>query len=413
MRLVFYYPSRGIGGAQVLFQRVCIELSNLDYKVAIISNKDCFLYQNLIQKGTNVGFIDIDNISLSPDDVLVLSLDKAFQMKELNRINGNPRLVFWDLHPFNLVQWTLFSLFYKKYPLSFFVKILKRFEHKRISKIKRFLEVANDSGALFFMCQNNYRFNAKMFNVNFNPTYFPVAISEKYEGDLESVIPSKESIIRICWISRLAVDKVKVLNQLISDIESSNCSSLNRIVLHIVGSGDAEHNIQKSKKIKIKMHGVLKGNDLTSHIRGMDLGFSMGMSALEFAINCIPSILVPSSAATQMDLKRDNKYMFLYDIEGYDVAVENYYSNDKRLKFQDVLLRIEKNKHLHAKKCYDYVLSSHLTPSVVKNMVRKIGSSSFYLNDFNKLNIEESTRLERVTLIVKKLIKNALEYKNK
>src|SRR5690606_9148597 len=113
----FYYPSKNIGGAQLLFSRIAAKLVNLGWTVKVYEESPCyiseFLHKNMvdfIQSST----VQNHKFVVSQDELFILSLSYATRIIEKFDFKTNSRFIFWDLHPFSLIQQLDLPSFYLK-----------------------------------------------------------------------------------------------------------------------------------------------------------------------------------------------------------------------------------------------------------------------------------------------------------
>src|SRR5690606_38187984 len=149
--------------------------------------------------------------------------------------------------------------------------------------------------------------------------------------------------IRIGWISRLMRHKNKVLSILVDDI----CASPYPIELTIIGDGKdrkyMENYVTRKKVGNIKFAGRIDTNHLQEYlIQNIDLGVSVGTSALEFAKACIPTILAPAAAQSRYFSKHRAGYAWLHQANGFDV---NTYKENKDINqtFNEILRDYQSN----------------------------------------------------------------------
>ena len=106
MRIVFFYPSKILGGAELLFYRVAKELNASGRTVAYVDYSDGFVANRLKEDGLGIEVIKYDNTSINEftaEDVLILPANFARVISNLYVSSTKCRLIFWVIHPENLV----------------------------------------------------------------------------------------------------------------------------------------------------------------------------------------------------------------------------------------------------------------------------------------------------------------------
>lgn len=412
-RVVFNYPSRGIGGAQLLFCRIAVGLHLKGYRIANVDSGESFISTYLIDNGIPFEHLiasEDNKANLLKDDILVLSLSYIFIFTKIIKLHGETKILFWDLHPYNLIEQTALSYLYKKNNFFYNNKSLRFLERNRIRKIKEIVDSAHQKESVFFMCKKNFLYSSNFFNLSFIPSYIPIPISfnKKPVYDLNN---RHKKEIHIGWISRLDPDKVGILNVFISDISDyvKNNPDI-KLYLHVIGCGASEDKIDCLPDQVVRFTGRLEGNALDNYLRdNIDIGFSMGTSALEFAARAIPTVLVPSPTLRNFFMKVERRYLFLNKAKGYDVAVEEYYDEEERNTFAEILLSLKISDARLACESYEYAYASHAIDKVTTLLSSKIQSSGLLYKDFETLVMSKGANLEGVLLYFKSLVKRIVK----
>src|SRR5690606_23437296 len=159
----FYYPSRDIGGAQLLFARLAEFLQHSGYQIKIYGDETCYMVKYLTQ---NQVLFDLSSKKLEgryfveTDEMFILSLSMASSIGQLFNFTPSNRFIFWDLHPNCLISQTALFEFYNKIssvPLK--GKLIHILEKSRVSKIEKMVCNAVRSNGVVFMSGYNYFVN--------------------------------------------------------------------------------------------------------------------------------------------------------------------------------------------------------------------------------------------------------------
>lgn len=355
-RIVFYYESIGIGGAQLLLARIAEKLHKSGMNVSYICSENGFL--NIQLRNEGIEFINIDDISsssFSSDDIIVSPLSYIKKINNLGIINRYVRVFLWDIHPYNYIEYTLFSYFYKR--KSRLSKIFKYSEVALIHKYSKNLERLQRANSVGFMCKKNFIYNQEFFASKIQKNYLPICLDIPNKSFRKKFLIKNE--ISIGWLSRLDYDKVILLNDFINSF--NNISNFRGLTFKIVviGSGNAISKIEKTSKVNIEFAGEMSKENLDKFLlENIDCGFSVGTSALEFAKLSIPTFLVPGNDAISYYKNREKKYLPLSSVIEYDVAVENYHE-DVVIDIEtciDLLLNQFEKQSLES---YCYVMNNH------------------------------------------------------
>lgn len=418
LRYVFYYPSERIGGAQLLFARVAKELINRNYQVLILENdKTCFITTYLREQKLNFELASVElEDKLKDSDILVLSLSYFQLVKNTIKPSRQTKIVFWDLHPFALLDALGFSKFHKLFPETQFSKLLKYVERKFITKVHDFIKITHQNKAIYFMAFENFKLNKELFDLNIEPNYLPIPIEIEKNIDYSFNTKAKQkNKINIAWISRLDPDKVPVLDLLIDDILKYNeIHKKEPIKLHIIGAGTLEKELDKYKNIlkdNLVLTGKLFQKQLDTYlVDNIDVGFAMGTSVLEFAHRKIPAILVPSPVYIKFFNSVKERYQWLFEAKGFDVSVKKQIVLDgKTVSFETILSSLSlKGYEKYSRDSYNYLLQNHAMNVVVDKFIYFTLESKLDYDKMSKLTIFKLTILEKFLFKLKFFTKKYL-----
>lgn len=415
---IIYLPYIGVGGAQYLFARIAEGLIKDGYNVLIIEEEgECFITKYLKNKNLNPTIFKISSekkYCSNDNDIILLALSYLYKFKEAIIPSSNSLFAFWDLHPFNLVELTGFSKIYKGNSSLKTKNLYKYIEKEYFAKLKKFIELANENKAIYFMSLRNYQANKEFFDININPYYLPIPVNEVKGAKARSLVFEENNyrVLNIAWISRMDKGKVAVLDMLIEDLIKYNGNNKEQVQLHIIGDNKLFFENTSIKNIEInnlKYAGTLINDDLKSYLNRekIDVGFSMGTSALEFASNGILSILVPG--VSQVDIfKNDNKrYIYLAESDGYDLVTQDYYINTKAKMFNDIMADIKSNYNNYSKECFQYFNRNHSFANVFKNFIELTSTTSLTYLKLSQLNLTNHSFIQNIIFRLKQLYKNS------
>lgn len=409
-KILFCYPSRSIGGAQLLFARLASMLIQKGYDIAVIDYNDGFVYNFL--KKHNVEFIEFkDRVFLECDYFFIVSLD--FWPYLIDRIipSEKSQFLFWDLHPFNLVSTTKFAYIYLNLPVKLVKAFLGLTDFKRRIKIKRFLEEGINNNGIVFMAYSNaniikqiFKFRESLESVKFLPIALPSVDSNAFTSYNERV--------DVGFISRLESDKVRSFLIFLKELNKAiNLKELKKkIVFHIIGCGKAESElISEIKKYGFSYIylGKIHGSDLDSYlVDNIDLGIGMGTTALEFSKLKIPFLLLEGGVKENIFNNWNGKYIYFHNVFGNEVSVTSYGSrNNKFILISDIVNLLtcdDTNMKLkeYGELCYNHFKENHSLDVLLKNVL-----NISELNTFTIKNIRHSKilKLTMIEIIVKNL----------
>lgn len=408
-RVVFFYPSHVVGGVELLFYRLAKLCGESDIKIAIIDFEFGFIPNKLRAEKIAFDYIDVEykgDFDLSTDDILIcpLSMVNSDLLKKVN--NPESRIVFWDLHPHNLIEQTAFSLFYKRKSEGSVQNFLKFIETKNINRINTMMAHMNHHNAVYFMCKSNFDFSDRFFNLDLQPRYLPILV-ENSTSEVRNIsnISERKGLLTFAWLGRLDKDKIDCLNLLLKDLDEINLAS-SAIVCSflVIGDGDCKDNVYKPTKFNLQLLGNKSLIELDEIIENkVDIGFAIGTSSLEFAIRKTPVIMLPNPLELKYFEATPNRYALLADSVNYEICVERYFNKNKVMAINDIVhLDIESA----GRRCFRYYQENHESRFVFQKFITSLDSSSLKLGSWK--NKSEADVISKMLLSLKKVFRLVL-----
>ncbi|UPW83769.1 glycosyltransferase [Lysinibacillus sp. Ag94] len=389
-RIIFFYPTEEVNGVANQFIWLAKYLQKKGYDVSLIDSKEGYIKNELIASNIEVIEYSYPNkIYLHEECILVAPASHIhrvpleFEIPEEKKV----KLIFWSLHPHNLV-W--------EYGIWGFIKSFKPFEMKEIlTKIfpetfENYTQLINTlyhHNSLYFMDQSNFDFPKQVYNICLEcEKYIPIAVkNSSYKAKALKIVEIKN----YAWVGRLSDDKVYSLIKVLNDVDQYAKEKNKEINFYIIGSGSYEFLLKKeleSKKwnINIVNLGTLKNNDLSQFLfEKIDLLFAMGTSCLEAAKLGIPTVLVNASNS-RVELM---EYKWLYETKNYSLG--SFVELQNNVKYSSIdELKLEKIK-IHSEKCFEYVNKYHTIGQVATMFEEIFDKELFTLSDL-RVFIEHS-----------------------
>ncbi len=408
INIIFFYPSKNIGGAQLLFCRLgefIVKKYSERYRVHYIEYKDGFArkYFSDIEK---IYYIDY----YTDKEVRIDYLNNVHLVSPLNFIykvdlfvkNSNTKLFFWDLHPLNLISVSeYFSVFYSKCNLKKIEFIYPLLEPIRRKKVSKFLEVGISQGGVHFMSENNWSFYREIFNLKaLNTMFLPIFLPKKTSFTLKEKKYKEGQAIQLSWLGRIDTDKVDLLKRFLIDLSLVG----RKFVIHIIGGGNEYCNLLKNidtfqnDQLEVVFVGKLYGDELYKYlIDNIDIHFGIGTSVLEGSILGLPSIVGVSS------LHKGNvsAYSWIYKIEGKNLATSLDAGN---LKDRVVEFLLDNSNRI-GDLCKSHYEEHHSVGKVVDLFLLKLKNNQLVIDDIRQTSLYTKSIFERVLSRIKFLIK--------
>lgn len=349
--IVFYYPSKIIGGAELLFVRNAIKLSEISqYSIYYVDYDDGYSV-DAIANSTVSHITYMAKKTVIPSNSLVITqLDKISRYDSLFRKVDNCRFLFWGIHVDNL-----------RYQIYRKGKCLIRESKKKELGIA--ISSLMDSNIVRFMDYPNYKINADEFSFSKeNVSYLPVPIDDKtyFEESRKDLLKSDE--IHFAWVGRLSSDKYKTLLTVMNEIAAFKCDK--KKILHIVGTGaylEIIKEFSKSLPFEIIFEGSMCSQDLGDFIvNNTDIGIAMGTSNLEFGRCGVPAIL-KGYVEDVREAGYTKDYIRTDEILGYSLGASEDFNlkNPNIGSFSAKINAILDNYAVVALSCLEYTKKNH------------------------------------------------------
>jgi len=394
-KVIFFYPSRAIGGVQTLFIRLIKKLYEEGVQVGYVDFCDGTIRKELCTL-SDIDFINVDSIIINQNSIVVTS----FNFINLAQLffPKNDHFLFWFLSPYNLPILNLSNKLHLK--LSNLKSIRKYYSG--FSNYQKGLE----KKSVYFM-------DSFCFNVNGAPTtnyepYLPLYIDiakSKYFYDV-----SKGSC-NIAWVGRIDLStKYHCIVFLIEKFETLKKDDLYKdVTLSIIGDGSGSEKIKKlcqlsrySKSIKISKS--IEYNRLHTYLLdNFDLIFAHGTTCLESALLGIPTICLDSSLSKFRD---DYKFKWLFQRDIYDIGRTEYDSVFSQTGFSlpEVMDELKNNRKQLSKLCLEVVSEQY-----DQNLLYKKYLGALEHAGNNQLKLKSNTMTLIIDMIVHwKLFKSFL-----
>ncbi len=364
MKIIFFYPSLKIGGAQLLFIRCARELSYLKkFEIVYIDYIEGFAKNILKNFNVDIIIYSKEIKTYLPDNSIIilplLFIDQINLLFEFN--SNNVKFLFWSIQP---ESFTHKITWHNKITLLPWTK----------TKIKISLKKLHTNGNLKFMDYNNYYPLHQKLNLNLSKIeYLPVPIDDSEIISPNEISTKKDfNTLSFLWLSRLDYDKTNTLISIMNELEI--ISYKYQVTLYICGTGNNEISVRKianNYEYNIDFIGLKYGNKLNNFIdNNVDIGIAMGTSILEIAKRGKP-VIVQGILKNIHKAKELNNYILLHESNGYSLASPDNVTSEMG-SFISKVNQIVNNYDESAKDSYNYVINNHLLSYTVKKLKRSI-----------------------------------------
>jgi glycosyltransferase involved in cell wall biosynthesis len=266
-RIIFFFPTNNIGGAQLLFIRAAKVLKNIGCDIYVMDYENGYMHKNSQNFGVNC-LIYSKDYDISEKDLVVFPLTYIDFYLRIFRAN-NFDCLFWCLHPKN----SLVALMELKFGRlnTIFSPILSRYKQEISSRI----EFISNSNSIVSLDKENRGSISAIYGFD-----LPAIYLNNFYSFSEPIKENKNSMDYDLWVGRIDVDsKYHVIDYLLSEYVKQIRSK----PFWVVGAGEGLERIKKkySDNEDIYFLGEIYYEDLLPIIENSRCVFAMGTSCLE------------------------------------------------------------------------------------------------------------------------------------
>lgn len=375
MKIVFYNPSRIIGGAEHLFFRLYKLYLERGYECKVVDYSDGAFSKLGVPPEAIVAIGSVRQTFKVDCDFFILPPNFSYEALYALDANESARIFFWSIHPYNCIPTLPFSAYKKLGELSLLKRVIDFFVlGKQISYAKSLFRTASEKKSLVFMDGENYSYARRFLNYPVSRSFLPVPVPPISE--LASSNARHGAVRNFFWVGRLVDFKIGALNRLIHDLDTWSQSQPAPLTLHVVGSGEAEKQMRPATHLEVKKHGYLDNQSLHRMLASSaDAVFSMGTSALEGAAIGLPSFIVMPTYQAMGDA---NSYMPLSETKNFDLG--SFSAIEGLLGFNDLVAGNYFDR-AYAAACKEYVFEHHDLAQVADRLLEMAKRSEFMFGE--------------------------------
>lgn len=391
--IIFFRPSRIVGGCEYLFIRLAKHIAeNYGYSVKYIDYKDGFARKQL--EHSRISFIDYvenERINLNSSGYLITNLGSIYSLYKSVNVPDSIKLFLWNVYVYDcLLPMPFLGYFISRFnPKLREVKKFINFLYKSdINKVKQTINTLSENNAIVYMDQPN--FETTQFCLNLTEESPKLLQIPAMDSEVKSKTgPADSETINIGWLGRLANFKVYSLLNVIENADKYAQENNKKVRLHIIGKGPRAELIEAyspKKNLELVFLGTMIGEELDSYLANkIDVLFAMGTSCLEGARLRIPSVVIDFSYGPFPSTYR---YNWLYETEGFGLGRDiQEMAGPNKHSFDEIIQTSYNNKHTVGEQCYRYFKKNHSIDSVAQKLVDYLTHTSMTMTDLSKTGI--------------------------
>lgn len=353
-KIIFYYPSRTVGGAQLLFVRLANLLAiNPLVEVYVVDYPDGFLRSKLNGLVSYLSIEEFRTLNVS-NACIVAPLSMILDLKHFLENPHSFSYLFWCIHPENTID-ILRGAQRLKFLGSFSDVVVRFFNITKFFCLRREIKNHFEKGDIYFMDLPNLRRTEDFYKLRLGiDKFLPIPVSVPEEHFFSK--PSIKDPLSVLWLGRLSRDKIFSLLYVVNKLDQNRNHS---IILHVIGEGEYKKYLTsfKCKNLQIILHGEINVDHIYDFIvaKKICLAVGMGTSILDIAKHSVPSIIIDPSYS---DISLSYKPRWLYNTEKFNLGSFVHDSNGDDF---DSMLECVANDSVNAigHQCRDYVQKNH------------------------------------------------------
>lgn len=288
---------------------------------------------------------------------------------------------------------------------------------------KKYLELTKKENAMVYHDWSGRNSLSRFTKINFtNKDYIHIVLDKKDKECSFKFINNEE--INICFLSRLAIDKMQALFNLVKNFATYKTDKKKR--LHVIGDGKTRNQVEEyckkyENEIEFIFTGSIARENLDNYlVNNIDILFGVGTCVVEGAALKLPSVVLI------LDTKEfnDTDAFWLYDSKEYTVGILKEQKSDLKIKYtkiHEILDDVYKrdNKEKNGKECYEYYINNHENyDELVCNFLNSLKNTSLTYKKIKKCikyipyskYSHEILKFKKVTIVKKVNFLNKTKY---
>lgn len=361
----FYYPSRQLGGAEILIVRYFNFLKENGIEVFIITENSAEIYFSLINDSRDIILAkDFQWFSIQENWTIIIPVPLCFH-RELNKYFHGATLIAWVLHP-GLIT----SQISRRFLISYLSEL-------RLRALVKSLIKSNSLWYLDYECYNQTAEVLKLNNIV--PSLMPLLLDENH---IPRINQNKRENISLAFVQRAVKPKLVSVELLLNQITQSYSDRTKKLDIHFIGDGVQEIISKDYSEYfnNVYFHSAMTNNDLRDFMnRNIDITVAMGQTALDAAYSGNVSILT-DLVVHEFD-EKDFKFNFIYE---NNLSLGGFYNNKLYSeKSNDIhkLLELIENPTMLAKQkrlSQEFVVSHYMKSNdKLINLINSIEKASY------------------------------------
>ena len=368
MKFVFFYPSRTLGGAELLLARVAAWLHRAGEETVVVDAPGGKLAELAAAGGVPAIAVRRGSPIALSDAAIIMPSSHVVEVRRWIEPAESVRQVAWMIHPYNNVLVPFAGEFFHAHPRWMYAvnRLLLAKEYQEMGSALGYLM---QKRSLVFMddeCLSKVR---RWYRLPTEPE--PVFLPIPLEGVFPILPPYRvpSGPLRIFCVGRLVDFKVHSLIYLAERLAASRFRAELKLV--VIGTGDQEWRVRKTLSaldIDWEMRGEVQPERLQEALREQaDVVVGMGTSALEGARLAIPTVSIDASFRP---IKGDYKFRWLFQNTGMSTGriLDVRSALPPGMDVDELIATVRESGEEVAARCWQYFHGNHETAPILERL---------------------------------------------
>jgi hypothetical protein len=368
MKYVFLYPSRVLGGAELMLARAAAHLHRAGEETAVVDAAGGKLAELAAAAGVPV--IEAERGSPVPlrDAAVVTPSSHVVEVRRWIEADASVRQVFWMIHPYNNVLVPFWGEFLHAHPRWMYAvnRILLDKEYREMGAALGYLMRER---SLVFMDDECHAQVSRWYRLPADPApvFLPIPLDAVFPAPPPYRPPSGPR--RIFCVGRLVDFKVHTLIHLARRLAASRSAA--EVKLIVVGTGDQEGRVREALSalaVDWEMRGEVQPDRLRDVLRQeADVVVGMGTSALEGARLAIPTVSIDASF---LPVEPGYRFRWLFQNTGFSTGrlLDARSASPPGMDVDELVAAVRDSGEEIAARCWRYFHENHETGPIVDRL---------------------------------------------
>lgn len=377
----------------MLFLRMATFLKTQNYDVAIVDYPDGDMANRCESLFPLIKYHDEREVVLPTNSIVILQAMTPWSIFPNLRVSPSSHIFFIATLPqnfFPLLPGKLRNIMAKG---QTFAKVVwLSFLRSDYKKIKRFISLIHKKNALVFLDSDIVCNIQKSLGIVINnPKLLPLPGGESSENLFLKSHMIDYAKLNLGWVGRIADFKINILNKVLDDAFQYSQKYQQKIIFHIIGSGECEQRIKlfNSEHFTVKHIDYINPNDLSKYMLKLDMIFAMGTSALDSARIGVPTVRLDYSFSRVSDRYL---YKMIDEVSGFCLGenIDGHCFTNGRHSFHDLMRVVKTNSIALSDRCFDYYNDNHSMQRGADMLINFVANSSLKWADLQGTDVLNS-----------------------